>query len=152
MTPTVNPLPLRSRVLIVDADVAAASALSRAAQAFGCKTAVAFGGGMALRVAELFTPDLILLDLDLELPGQDVDDLLAQMRADGGPASRALCVGMTATPQGMGTDVGGFMGVDHLVHKPVPGRVLHDLIAEVRERSSLHQRRPKGVVPERDHA
>lgn len=152
MSTAVNMPPLRSRVLIVDADVAAASALSRAAQVFGCKTAVAFGAGMALRVAELFTPDLVLLDLDLELPGQDVGALLAQMRADGGPATRALCVGMTAAPERFATGASDLMGVDQVVHRPVPGRILHDLIAEVRERSSLHHRRPTGVVPERDHA
>ena len=59
---------------------------------------------------------------------------------------------MTTTPERFGTDASEVMGVDHLVHKPVPGRILHDLIAEVRERSSLHQRRPTAVVPERDHA
>lgn len=152
MPPALTMLPLRSRVLIIDADVSAASALSRAAQALGCKTAVAFGAGMALRVAELFAPDLILLDLDQELPGQDAAGLLARMRADGSPAARALCAGMTAAPQRFGSDAAAVSGLDHLVHKPVPGRTLHELVAQVRERSELHLVRPKGVVHERDHA
>ncbi|MGE5865819.1 MAG: hypothetical protein ACM32J_12080 [Rhizobacter sp.] len=150
MPPALTMLPLRTRVLIIDADVSAASALSRAAQALGCKTAVAFGAGMALRVAELFVPDLILLDLDQELPGQDAAGLLARMRADGSPAARAVCAGMTAAPQRFGSDA--VPGIDHLVHKPVPGRTLHELVALVRERSELNLVRPKGVVHERDHA
>lgn len=141
--------PVRSRVLIIDSDVAAASALSRSAQAFGCKTAVAFGAGMALRVAQLFVPDLVLVDLDAELPGQGTADLLDQIRADQGPATRALCAGMTSAPHRFGGDIGG---IDHLIHKPVPGRTLHELIAEVRERSQLRLPRPPGVPHHRDHA
>ena len=42
------------RVLIVDDDVDAATSFSYVLQILGCKTAVAFGSTMGLRVAQLF--------------------------------------------------------------------------------------------------
>src|SRR4051812_4136963 len=53
------------RALVVDDNVDAATSLSYLLQLLGCKTAVAFGGGMGLRVAQLFQPAIVFLDLDM---------------------------------------------------------------------------------------
>jgi CheY-like chemotaxis protein len=67
------------RVLVVDDNVDAATSLGYLLQLMGAKTAVAFGGDMALRLARLFQPMLILVDL--RMPGLDGCQVMREARA-----------------------------------------------------------------------
>ena len=66
------------RVLVVDDHIDAATSLTTLLQLLGCRAALAFGGSMALRVARLFRPDVVILDLDM--PGLDGCEVLQEMR------------------------------------------------------------------------
>ena len=67
------------RVLVVDDNVDAATSLGYLLQLMGAKTAVAFGGDMALRLVQLFRPTLVLVDL--RMPGLDGCEVMRQARA-----------------------------------------------------------------------
>lgn len=147
----------RVRLLVVDADVGRATALARSAQAIGCKTAVAFGPGMAQRVAELFGPDLVLLDLALDAPEEDAARLLAELRRTADLGRRALYAGMAVDPVQLRHAMAAPAGLDRLLHKPVPARALHELVTEARERAlerelRLPQPGSPRDEPARDHA
>ena len=55
-------------MLVIDDDVDAANSLSYLLQIAGYPTAVAYGGEMGLRIAKLFKPALVFLDL--QMPGE----------------------------------------------------------------------------------
>lgn len=72
------------RVLVIDGNMDAANALSYLLQVAGCRTAVAFGGSMGLRVAQLFKPSLVFLYL--QMPGGDGCEVLGKVcKTSGGP-------------------------------------------------------------------
>jgi CheY-like chemotaxis protein len=85
-------------VLVVDEDEAAATVLADLIQVAGCRTAVAFGPAMAVRVARLCLPMLLLLDL--KALGSGAQDVVRALRGIRGLAPQALFVGMDdkATP------------------------------------------------------
>jgi CheY-like chemotaxis protein len=66
------------RVLVVDDNVDAATSLGYLLQLMGAKTAVAFGGDMALRLVRLFQPGVVLVDL--RMPGMDGLEVLSEAR------------------------------------------------------------------------
>jgi signal transduction histidine kinase/ActR/RegA family two-component response regulator len=59
----------RRRVLVADDNVDAADTIALLLGALGCEVRVAYGGEAAVREAELFLPELVLLDLGM--PGVD---------------------------------------------------------------------------------
>jgi CheY-like chemotaxis protein len=71
------------RVLVVDDNQDAAEMLSEALQLLGYRTAAAHDGPEALRVAEEFQPDAVLLDIGL--PVMDGYELAQRLRAQFGP-------------------------------------------------------------------
>lgn len=77
----------------------------------GCKTAVAFGGVTGLRVAQLFQPHIVFLDLDM--PGQCLTG-----RSE--PEDERCCLEA---------------GFDRFMTKPIEPNVLEDLLAEAGARS-----------------
>jgi CheY-like chemotaxis protein len=82
------------RILVVDDSLDAAHALAGVLELLGCRTAVAFGGTMALRIAQLFRPDVVILDLDLGAADGDGCDVLRTMRSDveGADAIHFVCL------------------------------------------------------------
>ena len=67
------------RILIVDDNVQAADVASELLDLYGYQTAVAYGGQQGLQTAEMFAPDVILLDLGM--PGMDGFQVAAALRA-----------------------------------------------------------------------
>lgn len=122
------------RVLVVDDNVDAATSLSYLLQLLGCTMAVAFGGVMALRVAQLFQPAVVFVDL--EMPGPDGYEVLAEAKKLGGPIAGALFVCLTG--RGEATDERRCLdaGFDRFVTKPMAPEVLREILMEARQRAS----------------
>ena len=122
------------RVLIVDDNVDAATSLSYLLQMIGCKTAVAFGGERGVRVAELFQPALLILDLDM--PGMDGCEVLRRVKRLPGPVGQAMAVCLTgsARPDDGERCLGA--GFDLFVAKPVEPQALSDMLLAARTRRS----------------
>lgn len=132
------------RALVVDDSVDEATSLSYVLQLLGCKTAVAFGGSMALRVAELFQPTIVFLDL--QMPGADGVAVLAQARSLGGPIGRALFVCLTGRSDDTTEQRCMDAGFDRFVTKPMEASALHEILLEARQRAGKagERQRPLG--------
>ena len=83
----------RLRVLVVDDNEDAATALGLLVAVLGYEARTAFGGLTALIQAEDFRPDVVLCDL--AMPGVDGCKVAERLRQDGG-FSKALLVAVTA--------------------------------------------------------
>lgn len=121
------------KVLVIDDNIDVANSLSHLLQMIGCRTAVAYGGEMGLRIAELFHPSLVLLDE--RMPGLDGCEVLAQSRDAGTPLAQAMCVCVTAVA---GDDVEARCreaGFDAFVRKPLEPPTLYDLLNKAQARS-----------------
>ena len=105
------------RVLVIDDNIDAATSLSYLLQMLGCKTAVAFGGATALRVAELFRPQIVFLDLDM--PGDNGIEVLQRLKLQEIDAAGAYYVCLTgrSEPEDEAKALGA--GFDRFVRKPM---------------------------------
>jgi CheY-like chemotaxis protein len=124
--------PSELRVLVVDDNVEAATTLCYLLQIAGCRTAIGFGGGMGLRVAQLFQPTLLLLDFDM--PGMDGCELLGRLRSLPGPIVNALAVCVTGMADAATQERCRIAGFEHVLTKPIDGEALGVLLAEARQR------------------
>jgi CheY-like chemotaxis protein len=120
------------RVLIVDDHVDCASSLGCLLETMGCKTATAFGGAMGLRMAMLFKPDLVFLDL--EMPGANGCEVLAELRRLGAPASQAMVVCLTGTGTARAEEQCIAAGFDEFVRKPISYLTLTHIVERARDR------------------
>lgn len=131
------------RVLVVDDNVDAATSLGYLLQLMGAKTAVAFGGDMALRLARLFQPMLILVDL--RMPGLDGCQVMREARALPGGEPETLFVCFSATRDEADRQRCLEAGFDYFVSKPVDPAELARILRAAQERL----RRVAGVRPAR---
>jgi CheY-like chemotaxis protein len=99
----------------------------------GCRTAVAYGGEMGLRIAELFHPSLVFLDQ--RMPGLDGCEVLTQSRDARTPLADAMCVCLTALD---GAEVEAQCreaGFDACVRKPLEPPTLYELLNKAQART-----------------
>jgi len=134
------------RVLIVDDHVDCASSLGCLLETMGCRTATAFGGEMGLRMAVLFKPDLVFLDL--EMPGANGCEVLAAVRGLGGPAADAMFVCLTGTGTAHAEEECAAAGFDEFVRKPISYLTLAEIVARARDRHRGRPGRSRGSVGE----
>jgi CheY-like chemotaxis protein len=120
------------RALVIDDNVDAATSLSYLLQLLGCKTAVDFGGVMGLRVAQLFSPAIVFLDLDM--PGQDGCDVLAELKSLPGPGKDALFVCLTGRSEPNDELRCLSAGFDRFVSKPMEADTLRVLLETAQNR------------------
>ncbi len=120
------------RVLIVDDHVDCASSLGCILETMGCRTATAFGGDMGLRMASLFKPDLVFLDL--EMPGANGCEVLAEVRRLGEPLSEAMYVCLTGTQTARAEAQCAAAGFDEFVRKPISYLALARIVARAHDR------------------
>jgi CheY-like chemotaxis protein len=133
------------RVLVVDDNVDAASALSLLVECWGYDVRLAYNGDQALRVAASYCPDAVLLDIGL--PGMSGYDVAKRLRAaeyqaqatctpsyrlsdvSKDPAPRALMVAVTGF--GLPEDIAKAKaaGFDHHVLKPSEPGLIESLLA-----------------------
>jgi CheY-like chemotaxis protein len=120
------------RVLVVDDNVDAATSLGYLLQLMGAKTAVAFGGDMALRLARLFQPMLILVDL--RMPGLDGCQVMREARALPGVAPDTLFACFSATRDEADRRRCLDAGFDFFVSKPVDPAELARILSATQAR------------------
>jgi two-component system CheB/CheR fusion protein len=124
--------PPELRVLVIDDNLDAAISFSYLLQVIGCRTSTAFGGEMGVRVAQLFQPVLVFIDLNM--PGPDGCEVVSQLRQMGGGLAEALCVCLTATGHSDEEPRCLAAGFDRFLQKPLEPAVLAELIALARSR------------------
>lgn len=117
------------RALVVDDHVDVASTTCELLQMLGCKTAAAFGGITGARLAELFRPDIVFLDLGM--PDLDGEAALTRIREAG--RVDALFVCMTGRDDPALRERSIQAGFDHFLTKPVEPEVFERLVNQVRE-------------------
>jgi len=115
----------KPKILIVEDDADLTEVLSYNLRQAGYEVIVSRDGSQGLRQAELFTPDVVLLDLMLPL----VDGLEVCRRLRAGEATRdTLIVMLTAKAEEVDQLVGLSLGADDYVTKPFSVKVLLERI------------------------
>jgi PAS domain S-box-containing protein len=120
----------RLRVLIVDDNVDAATAVGQLLEMQGHEVALSADGPAALAAAATTPPDVILLDIGL--PGMDGYEVAARLRAAG--HTRAALVALTGYGRDSDVQRSREAGFDHHLVKPVDLGRLQKIAAELRER------------------
>jgi CheY-like chemotaxis protein len=134
------------RVLVIDDDIDSAHSLSYLLQISGFPTAVAYGGKMGLRLAQLFKPALVFLDL--QMPSEDGCEVLAAAQRDG-TLPRALYVCLTGSTEPEAQDKCLAAGFNFFVHKPMQPEALGEILRAARAHAGLRRvRSPSGGFPE----
>jgi CheY-like chemotaxis protein len=141
------------RVLVVDDDIAAANSLSYLLQIAGCPTAVAYGGEMGVRIAQLFKPALVFLDFDM--PGAGGWEMLSVAKREG-RLPRALFVCLTDSADPASQDKCLDAGFDFFVPRPLQADALGEVLRAARSHARLRRRgaqemRPLEAVDRRAH-
>jgi CheY-like chemotaxis protein len=116
------------RVLVIDEDADEATSLAYLLQLIGCKTAVAFGVEMGVRLIELFRPALVILGP--AAPGRDGWEAVAEVRTRSSAAAAALYVCLTADEAEATRQRCLAAGFDRFVSKPIAPALLQDILAE----------------------
>jgi CheY-like chemotaxis protein len=107
------------RALVADGHHDAADTLAMLLQIEGCETRVAYDTASALRVAQEFHPNLVLLDSTLS-------DCTAEQLHKASPGSKLKIIEMSHSAQG------AHSGVDGHVRKPIESRALKGVLAVAR--------------------
>ena len=129
------------RVLVIDDDVDAANSLSYLLQISGHPTAVAYGGSMGLRIAQLFKPALVFLDL--QMPGEDGCEVLAEAKRDGTlPRALYVCLTGSAEPDARSKCLAA--GFSFFVPKPMTAEALGEILRAARSHAGLRRRASPG--------
>ena len=114
------------RVLVVDDNRDAADSLGMMLGAFGAEVRVAYDGQGALRISELFRPNLVFLDIGM--PGMDGFEVARRFRDLKMGACRLVAV--TGWGQEADRQRTASSGFDHHLTKPVEMNTLVGLFAE----------------------
>jgi CheY-like chemotaxis protein len=134
-TPDPSPATVPVRALVVDDHVDVASAVCELLQLMGCKTAAAFGGITGARLAELFRPEIVFMDLGM--PDLDGEGALSRIRQAGRVDAVFVCMTGRDDPELREQSLQA--GFDHFLTKPVEPEVFERLIEQVR----LSRRAPR---------
>ena len=124
---TLNGQPPRHRVLVVDDNVDAAVTLAKLlSKIYGQDVLVAHDGPSALRGAEEFRPEVVLLDIGM--PGMDGYEVARRLRSRP-ESARALLVALTGWGQESDRQKSRQAGIDHHLVKPVEPEVIRQILA-----------------------
>jgi two-component system NtrC family response regulator len=136
---------MTNRVLIIDDEETALNYLARFFKAKGYETAVARTGAQGLELAGSFSPDVVLLDL--QLPDADGMDLLVQIKQESPSVGVIMITGhgdVDTAVRAMRTHA------DHFVLKPIDLDVLESIVGRVirsyQQRDELTYLRGRGDV------
>jgi CheY-like chemotaxis protein len=113
-------------VLIVDDNAAVVRSLSRLVRMLGHDIRVAFDGHEALRIAEQFQPEVVLMDIGMpNLSGYDVAREIRSRR--GGGVTLVAVTGWGGEADRRRSRDAGF---DRHLTKPIEASVLEDVLSE----------------------
>jgi CheY-like chemotaxis protein/two-component sensor histidine kinase len=116
-----------SRILVVDDLMASAETLMTLLEMEGFEVRIANDGMAALRIAQEFRPDVVLLDIGL--PGMNGFDVANQLRSQ--PASRdALMIALTGYGEAESRSRSAQAGFDFHMVKPADVNLLLQMIAD----------------------
>ncbi|GAC1527932.1 MAG: hypothetical protein NVS2B4_05600 [Ramlibacter sp.] len=122
--------PRPSRILVVDDLMASAETLMTLLEMEGFEVRIANEGHAALRVAQEFRPDVVLLDIGL--PGMNGFEVANQLRSQ--PASRdALLIALTGYGEAESRSRSAQAGFDFHMVKPADVNLLLQMIANPQE-------------------
>jgi CheY-like chemotaxis protein len=126
---------IRRRVLIADDNQDSAVSLSMLLDSLGHETKVVYDGGAAVEAAEIFRPDVAIVDLDMpRLNGYQV----ARMLKEQGWATQILLIAMTGWAQEPDRERGRQAGFHAHLVKPVALDALQRVFTEGHEAASLN--------------
>jgi two-component system phosphate regulon response regulator PhoB len=126
----------KTRVLVVEDDKSLSDVLKYNLEQAGCEIAQAHDGREALRLAQVNTPDLVVLDL--MLPEIDGIEVCRRLRA--GDSTRNLLILMlTAKAEEMDQIIGFSVGADDYVTKPFSVKVLTERVKALLRRRDVGQ-------------
>jgi PAS domain S-box-containing protein len=123
------------RVLIIDDDSDSRILLTQAVEDCGCRVLAVDQGEEGLQAAELFRPDLIILDLIM--PGMSGWDVLKALKADPGLSAVPVVVVSVVAHENRGA----ILGAVDLLDKPVSREALHEVL-----RRNLRSRRGRVLI------
>ncbi len=113
------------RVLVVDDNRDAAESMGMLLEMSGCKVRIAFDGPEALRIAEEYVPEVVLLDIGM--PGMDGYEVARRLRAS--PKTRsARLIALTGWGQAEDKQRTAAAGFDEHFTKPVEPDLLGKLL------------------------
>ena len=120
------------RVLVVEDHRDTADTMDTMLRLWGHVVVTAHDGSIAVRAAEHFGPDLVLLDIGL--PGMDGYEVARQVRRLPGRQPVIVCISGHA--QAEDRRKAREVGCDHFLAKPAEPHTLQRLLREVEERLS----------------
>jgi CheY-like chemotaxis protein len=135
-------MPAQLRVLVVDDEIDSATSLVSLLQSLDCHAACAFGGDTGTRIAELFAPDLVFLDL--EMPGSSGFEVLETIKTAYRPGIEPMFVCLTGSVGAGVEDRCWSAGFHRFVRKPMLHREMREILDQARERTAhieLNQKR-----------
>ena len=112
------------RILCVDDNHDVADSSADLLQLLGYPTLACYSGLSALKLAELFDPDVCLIDLNM--PGMDGDELAIRLRESGRPLLLVAITAMSDPVSGRRIAAAGF---DYHLIKPFDPILLPDLVS-----------------------
>ena len=119
-----------SRILVVDDLLASAETLMTLLEMEGFEVRIAADGVAALRIAQEFRPDVVLLDIGL--PGMNGFEVANQLRSQ--PASRdALLIALTGYGEAESRSRSADAGFDFHMVKPADVNLLLEMVSKPRE-------------------
>jgi len=130
-------MPAELRVLVIDDEIDSATSLTSLLQSLDCRTACAFGGDTGTRIAQLFGPDLVFLDL--AMPGNGGCEVLAEIRGAFLPEDEPMFVCLTGDSSADAEDRCRQAGFHRFVRKPMPATEMLDILEEARNRATTRE-------------
>ena len=116
------------RILVADDDHDSAESLAMLFELMGHDVRAAHNGLAAVDLAEMFRPDLIVLDIGM--PGIDGYEVCRRIRQQSWGRSTVIAA-LTGWSRDEDKDRSEQAGFDHFLVKPVDPKALEDLIAAV---------------------
>jgi CheY-like chemotaxis protein len=139
-------MPAQLRVLVVDDEIDSATSLMSLLQSLDCHATCAFGGDTGARIAQLFTPDLVFLDL--EMPGSSGFEVIENIKGTCRPGMEPMFVCLTGSERPGVESRCWSAGFHRFVRKPMLHRELRTILGQARTRAAhieLNQRRSRAA-------
>lgn len=116
------------RILVIDDEIDSATSLTSILQALGHRSTCAFGGEMGTRIAQLFRPHLVFLDL--AMPGSGGCEVLSEIRQVLPPEDEPMFVCLTGHSSDEAEARCRQAGFHRFVRKPMPAQELLEILEE----------------------